>query len=86
MERLHYREFNLATRKSVLGRLLHTVFSLHTKVHRQRLALLLIQSNSSQRCQQHLDGVSRVYQSAGTLGLFSNSPEQLICNNSLSLM
>ena len=53
-----------------------TVFSVLAMVHRQRLALLHIQSSSPNVADNIAEGISRVNHVAGSLGLFSKPPEQ----------
>ena len=53
-----------------------TVFSVLAMVHRQRLALLHIQSSSPHVANNIAEGISRLDYAAGSLGLFSKLPEQ----------
>ena len=54
----------------------NTVFSVRAMVHRQRLALLHIQSCLPHVANNITEGISRVDYAAGSLDLFSESPDQ----------
>ena len=80
MERLNSRGFSVATTCGFKGPYLDsvhsTVFSVLAMVHRQRLALLHIQSSSPNVANNIAEGISRVDHAAGSLDLFSKLPEQ----------